>query len=222
MNDVPASQLRSGAPASPPEALLAVSISTESGDFLAAADPVLEPARMPLLRFLLKLPLKKISIWGAFVALLYLLRDFFPLIFMTFVLSYIATSLVGKVERRFRHRWMPVTAFFLCVVALVVGFAFLTVPQITAQAKKFSKDISQHRGVNGWLDDLLRKGMGDELYDKALDDFGVTVATGPRGTAEDAMKRTLEKLSTRPPAEWEAILQDFARRTSEADPAREP
>ena len=150
MTDVPAS------PPSPegtvpegtvPSPARARSISTESGDFpVVGVETNLDPTRMPLLRFLLKLPLKKLTIWGACVLLLFLLWDFFPLIFMTFVLSYIATSVVGRVEGRFRHRAVPVTIFFSCVVALVVGFAFLTVPQITAKAREL-RGTSRPQGL---------------------------------------------------------------------------
>ena len=95
----------------------------------AEQDPGSDPARSPLLRTLLGLPLKKLIIWAGLFALLVLLSDFFPLIFMTFVLSYIATSVVSKIEHRFSARWIPIVLFFTLVVAGVVGFVWITVPR---------------------------------------------------------------------------------------------
>src|SRR4051812_19819109 len=121
----------------------------------AELDPGVDPARSPLLRTLLSLPLKKLGIWAGLFALLVLLSDFFPLIFMTFVLSYIATSVVGKIEGRFSARWVPIVIFFSLVVAGVIGFVWITVPQVTSELKLVKTEMKQHGNWNEFLDGKL-------------------------------------------------------------------
>jgi predicted PurR-regulated permease PerM len=149
----------------------------------AEVDPAVDPARSPLLRTLLKLPLKKLAIWAGLFALLVLLADFFPLIFMTFVLSYIASSVVGKIEHRFSARWVPVVIFFSLVVAGVVGFVRITVPQVTSELRDVTAEMKRHRNWNEFLDGKLREGLGKETYDSLNDQFGVSLHDEKTGVA---------------------------------------
>lgn len=93
-------------------------------------------ARAPLLRPLLRLPLKKVAIWAAFGVLLWVLQDFFPLIFMTFVLSYISLNIVDRLTPHFSSRKIPVVLVFAAIVGAIVGFGFATVPRAVAQGRE--------------------------------------------------------------------------------------
>lgn len=139
------------------------------------------PTRSPLLLTLLRLPLKKILIWAAFGLLLYILRDFFPLIFLTFVLSYIGTTIVAKIEHRFTKRWVPVTVFFLLLVGLLVGFGMLTIPRITKQARSLQQQAKEHKGWNKLIDEKLRDALGDERYEQLAEELDIEPDTRPRG-----------------------------------------
>ncbi len=44
---------------------------------------------------------KRLAIWGLFLALLYLTRDFFFIAFMTFLFSYLALAVVGWIMNAF-------------------------------------------------------------------------------------------------------------------------
>jgi predicted PurR-regulated permease PerM len=99
-----------------------------------AAEPETESvsgsvARAPLLRPLLRVPLKKVAIWAVFGVLLFVLKDFFPLIFMTFVLSYISLNIVDRFGAQFTSRKIPVVLVFACIVGAVVALGFATVPK---------------------------------------------------------------------------------------------
>ena len=151
----------------------------------AELDPGVDPARSPLLRSLLGLPLKKLTIWGGLIGLLVLLRDFFPLIFMTFVLSYIANTVVTKIEPRFSARWIPITIFFTLVVAAVVGFVLLMVPNVQREVKLIRDEVTQHHkddatgqhhgNWNKYLDEKLKGALGKDNYDSLDDVFGVSL-----------------------------------------------
>lgn len=163
-------------PARPiPDSARFLADSTADLSTLPAHTPI-ELTRTPLLRFLLRLPLKKLTIWAAFLGLLVLLRDFFPLILMTFVLSYIASTVVEKIGSRFSARWIPITLFFTLVILGVVGFASILVPQIKSEAKKLQTEVAQQRGWNKWIDDKLRNALGPDSYNWANEAFGEEIS----------------------------------------------
>jgi predicted PurR-regulated permease PerM len=103
-------------------------------------DPVLENAlhraRFWRLFWSLATLSQKGAIWGVFFLLIWLLRDFFPLIFLTFVFSFVAASLVRALGRAvprlgWKSRVWIVYAGFLLIAGLVV---WLLVPDIRAGA----------------------------------------------------------------------------------------
>lgn len=105
------------------------STSRSSHHGLAAA------LRAPLLRTLLRVPLKKVAIWGSFLGTLFLLRDYFGLVFLTFVISYIASSLVDRVAPSFSSRKVPVLLVFAAIVGGITGVGFATVPRAIRQGR---------------------------------------------------------------------------------------
>jgi len=90
--------------------------------------PTRSPFRSPLLRPLLRLPVKKIGIWAGFLFLLYELRDFFGLIFLTFVLSYITSTIVNRIQGRFSSRLLPVVLVYAAIVGSFVALGWATIP----------------------------------------------------------------------------------------------
>lgn len=118
----------------------------------------------PLLSSLLNVPLKKLSIWVGFGFLLYILRDFFPLLFLTFVLSYIASSITSKIEHRFSRRWVPVTVLFLFFIGAVVGLGWATFPQIRKSARSVSDQVRDGGGWNVFVDEKLKGALGEKDY----------------------------------------------------------
>lgn len=80
--------------------------------------------------------IRKLAIWGVFAGVLYLLRGFFLLIFLTFVIGYSAEQLVQFLEKRFPRvsRSILVISVFLGSIAAFAGLGVILVPAIEAEA----------------------------------------------------------------------------------------
>jgi predicted PurR-regulated permease PerM len=88
---------------------------------------------------------KKGMIWTAFFGLIYLLRGFFPLIFITFVFAFVATSLtrlLGKVQPRLGWK-TRVTIVYAGVLLLGTGVGWLLIPNIRSGAAKVRERVQQ-------------------------------------------------------------------------------
>lgn len=81
---------------------------------------------------------KKLVIWAVFFTLLWLGRDFFGLIFVTFILAFMANSLVVKIERRYpgRHR-LIVSSVYAAFLLVLSGLLSYTVPRIYKEGESF-------------------------------------------------------------------------------------
>jgi predicted PurR-regulated permease PerM len=102
------------------------------------------------LRFFRRLPWEKMTTWAIFLLLLYALRDFFDIIIVTFVLSYIGKNVVRRVCRWLgpagqRHwvRQAVVVLVFLLFVAGVVGLACSLAPTIYRQGQSLVERAEQ-------------------------------------------------------------------------------
>ncbi|MBI4586163.1 MAG: AI-2E family transporter [Planctomycetes bacterium] len=81
-------------------------------------------------------PWEKLTIWGLFLLLVYALREFFTVIFLTFLFSYIMTNVVRRIlrilspgkERLWLHRVCVAVSFVLLLSALTGIVLFLKKP----------------------------------------------------------------------------------------------
>ncbi len=90
--------------------------------------------------------LKKTVIWTVFFGLLYLLRDFFAVVFLTFIFGFIMNSLIHVLSRYVRWPWkVQVTLVFLVFLGLWVGAGFLVVPAAQQEGEKFVSDFPNIR-----------------------------------------------------------------------------
>ena len=71
-------------------------------------------------------------IWGVFFLIIWLLRDFFPLLFLTFVFSFVAVSIARALGRRFpRIPWKARTVVVFCgFIGLWTALTWFMVPQV--------------------------------------------------------------------------------------------
>ena len=128
--------------------------------------PTRSPFRSPLLRPLLRLPVKKIGIWAGFLFLLYELRDFFGLIFLTFVLSYITSTIVNRIQGRFSSRLLPVVLVYAAIVGSFVALGWATIPGALSDGRgraveclvlfAFAVELVEGVGLNARTRALLR------------------------------------------------------------------
>jgi predicted PurR-regulated permease PerM len=82
----------------------------------------------------------KTFVWGLLIAVLYILRPFLLLIFLTFVFAYIQAHGVDGLQHRITNRPVRVIIVGLVVLGTLFATGFTLVPQVSDQATKFSKN----------------------------------------------------------------------------------
>ncbi|MHC4918557.1 MAG: hypothetical protein ACYTKC_03080 [Planctomycetota bacterium] len=63
-------------------------------------------------------------VWGVLIGIIYILRPFFLLIFLTFVFAYIQAHSVDGLEHRIRSRLIRVILVFVMLLAAIVGTGY--------------------------------------------------------------------------------------------------
>lgn len=133
---------------------------------------------------------RRILIWLILIGLLWLLRDFFGLIFITFVLTFIATPLVrlsrNKLKLPYRLSLVLVFIFFLVVLGSFVRYV---TPSVIGEANRFLNNFSEvqlklielerdvsskYPGIERSLHGYMRSILDEEalrVIDKELDLF---------------------------------------------------
>ncbi|MDP9192757.1 MAG: AI-2E family transporter [Acidobacteriota bacterium] len=84
------------------------------------------------------LKVQKWTIWLTFLAALILLRHLFPVIFLTFVLTYIANTLIKAMTRRWNRRRLNVALVFVLFLAVLVGAGVLVVPKMFGEVRQLA------------------------------------------------------------------------------------
>ncbi|MEW6263932.1 MAG: AI-2E family transporter [Thermodesulfobacteriota bacterium] len=122
---------------------------------------------------------KRIFIWTAFFGLLYLVRDMFSLVFMTFILCFIFHNLIERLTARTplpRRLWTIIVylvflAVFTALVSIVgpkLGFestAFLKqVPQTLEKIQNFLINLAQQQPQLGPVIERLRDALSLERF----------------------------------------------------------
>ncbi len=155
-------------------------------------------------------------IWGGFLALLYLLREFFLIGFLTFLLCFVVRSLIGMLTRRIspnresRGLELVLTlSIFLavCLVLYTIGRYF--VPPLIRQARSLVVQL-QNTSAEDVQNSVLSSSVGawefhqqygapdDPRYQKAFKQFQASERNG------EGLYNTFPKLNSRLQAEFEA------------------
>jgi predicted PurR-regulated permease PerM len=133
--------------------------------------------------------LKKLAIWGVFLAVLYLARNFFFMAFMAFVFSYLTLAVVGWAmarlsptrERSGLRRLLTVAVFVVVPLALL-GVGALAGPRLVGQAQRlaaWSGQVTPEGEVARVLEGVVGPrefaqaygGPGDPRYEEGLKEF---------------------------------------------------
>jgi len=133
--------------------------------------------------------LRKLAIWGGFLLVMYIARDFFFAAFMTFLICYYTLALVGwgmallspDRERPWLRRLMTISIFVLVPVVLL-GFGILVSPHVVAQGQRLSgwlRYASPETEASRLLEDFMGRSMfisefgrpGSPSYQQGLEDF---------------------------------------------------
>src|SRR5262249_48436108 len=94
--------------------------------------------------------LRRLVIWGLFLLLLYLARDFFFTAFMTFMISYLTLALVdvgmkrlGRGQERPRLRLVLTVGVFVLAPLVLLGVGSVLAPRLVAQGQRFAGWMSR-------------------------------------------------------------------------------
>lgn len=95
-------------------------------------------------------------VWGVLVAVVYILRPFFLLIFLTFVFAYVQAHGVDGLQHRIRSRPLRVTIVGLVFLGTILATGFTLFPQIARQTEAFTRDLpskieSADKAIQGLL-----------------------------------------------------------------------
>jgi predicted PurR-regulated permease PerM len=80
---------------------------------------------------------RRLVIWAILFGLLWLLRDFFGLVFLSFVLAIIAAPLAEFGERRLKlPHWLSLAVVYLLFLVLLASFVRFIVPSVASEANR--------------------------------------------------------------------------------------
>lgn len=138
---------------------------------------------------------QRILVWAAFFAILWVLRPFFFLVFLTFMFGYVLEHLTEKLQPVMKSRRARVVTSFLWILAILVAFGFTIAPEIRRQAVMFPTEIKQlTASIDGELSRLRQK--SETLRDVLPEDVSVKDMLGALILPEAGSDE-----SPRPPAE---------------------
>jgi predicted PurR-regulated permease PerM len=86
----------------------------------------------------------RLVVWGLLFGVLYLLRSFFLLIFLTFVFAYIQAHGVDGLQHRLRNRSVRVVLVALVFLGFIGGVGYFLAPQLVEQVQEFAGDYQRH------------------------------------------------------------------------------
>lgn len=86
----------------------------------------------------MRLQFEKWAIWGVLIGVIFLLRHFLPVIFLTFILTYIGNNLVGRLGHRFRWRRINVAIVYALFLLVLAGAGLVIVPRMLLEARQLA------------------------------------------------------------------------------------
>lgn len=84
------------------------------------------------------------AIWSLLIGILYLLRDFFALIFVTFVFAYLMNTFTHSVERFVPWRRPRIIVAFLILLGLFTAAGWYLVPNVKTQAVQIANTVKSY------------------------------------------------------------------------------
>jgi predicted PurR-regulated permease PerM len=97
----------------------------------------------------------RLFVWGALFGILYLLRSFFLLIFLTFIFAYIQAGGVAKLSHLVKSRTLSVVLVGIVFLGVLISLGLFLFPRVKDQAGLFaSKYPTYVKMVDGHISDL--------------------------------------------------------------------
>lgn len=96
-------------------------------------------------------------IWGVFLGLLYMFRNMFGLVFITFIMCFIASSIMHKIRRKYHlNRRTIVIGIYLLFLMGVCAFLMFIPPRLLSETINFTEQLPKSMSsVRHWFGDNL-------------------------------------------------------------------
>ena len=96
-------------------------------------------------------------IWGMFLGLLYMFRNMFGLIFITFIMCFIASSISHKIRRKYHlNRRTIVISIYILFLMGVCAFLMFIPPRLLSETINFTEQLPKSMSsVRIWFNDNL-------------------------------------------------------------------
>lgn len=97
---------------------------------------------------------KVVFIWTAFAGLMYIFRELFGLVFITYVMCFITHGLTQRLHRQAGlHRRLMIVIVYILFTAAIAGFIFFLIPRLLAEARNFTEQLpSTLATIEAWMD----------------------------------------------------------------------
>lgn len=120
---------------------------------------------------------QRATVWLTFFAILWFLRPFFFLVFLTFVFGYVLEHFVELLEGKVQSRRARVIGGFLLILAVLVGVGFVVAPELGRQATAFPGEVKK---VVGTIDQRIaeQRERNEFVRDFIPEDFKATEIVG--------------------------------------------
>jgi len=86
----------------------------------------------------------RIGVWLLLFGVIYVLRSFFLLIFLTFVFAYIQATGVKRLEKRIESRTLRVILVVVALLSVIIAVGFFVIPRVKEQAQHFVDRFPYH------------------------------------------------------------------------------
>lgn len=97
----------------------------------------------------------RIVVWSLFAFILYLLRSFFLLVFLTFVFAYVQSSGIQYIQPYLKYRALSVVAVTALFLGTLAAVGIFVLPNVQQQAESFVRQFPVYLGkVDSLIQDL--------------------------------------------------------------------
>ncbi len=127
----------------------------------------------------------RVVVWGLLIGVIYVLRAFFLLMFLTFIFAYMQAHAVRRLKGRIKSRPIRVTIVGLVFVGIISAFVSFLVPTIKAQAYSMANNMP--------------------LYMQTLDEHIISLSERSALVKLLINKRDFPVPSTEPDAKWQPL-----------------
>ncbi len=153
---------------------------------------------------------RRVVMWIVFFAGLFLLRDFFALVFLTFIFGFLMRNVARSVQALTRAPyWLAVVVPYLVAIALLVLLIVAAIPRLADEGARFSRRVPDlfhslaeevqkaapryglEATINKYIDADMRSGPAD---DGIPDGDEAPSQAGPRPDATQVLGNKLQRL----------------------------